>query len=455
MPPNSISRIRVTRVPGGEDGDVVAVEEPLEIRIGGVPVAVTMRTPGHDEELALGFCLAEGLSPLGARVPDDLAANTIDVEAPGADVGALQRNFYTSSSCGVCGKGALEAVAVEAARVESTLTAPASLVVCSRNDASRAGRVRGHRRLARNRPLLEPRRAALRSRGRRPAQRPRQGDRSRLPRRPAALVGCHPLRQRQALVRARAEGRGCGMPVARRRRRAVVARRRARRRSRDHVVRLRPRRLAQRLHDLGGSRSDGRLARRRASTRCRAPPKALARFGGETLAERAWRILGEAFDARLAVGKGDLELPFPVVVEPAEPQAPLVGVIAGLRAAATDTVVFLPVDCPLVTAALLRELGDRGAVTQTGPLPGAYSKRDLPELERRLASADWSLRGVNPRVPGSGPTFGREREHSPRSSQRSNEISPLSTTTSPDSVATSEPPVARDQLRRARDPVEG
>ncbi len=128
MPPNSISRVRVTRVPGGEDGDVVAVEEPLEIRIGGVPVAVTMRTPGHDEELALGFCLSEGLSPLGARVPDDLAVNAIEVEAPEADVGGLQRNFYTSSSCGVCGKGALEAVAVEAARVESDLTVPASLV---------------------------------------------------------------------------------------------------------------------------------------------------------------------------------------------------------------------------------------------------------------------------------------------------------------------------------------
>ena len=128
MPPNTVSRVRVMRVPGGEDGDVVAVEEPLEIRVGGVPVAVTMRTPGHDEELALGFCLSEGLSPLGAHVPDDLAANTVDVEAPDADIGGLQRSFYTSSSCGVCGKGALEAVAVEAARVESGLTVPASLV---------------------------------------------------------------------------------------------------------------------------------------------------------------------------------------------------------------------------------------------------------------------------------------------------------------------------------------
>ena len=60
--------------------------------------------------------------------------------------------------------------------------------------------------------------------------------------------------------------------------------------------------------------------------------------------------------------------------------------------------MFLPVDCPLVTPALLRELGDGRAVTQTGPLPGAYAKADLPELERRLAAGDYSLRGLNPRV---------------------------------------------------------
>ena len=127
-PPNSTARVRVQRVPGGEADDVVAVEEPLELRIGGIPIAVTMRTPGHDEELALGFCLSEGLRPVAARVPDDLAANTVDVDAPEADVGALQRSFYTSSSCGVCGKGALEAVAVEAPRVESDLRVEAALV---------------------------------------------------------------------------------------------------------------------------------------------------------------------------------------------------------------------------------------------------------------------------------------------------------------------------------------
>jgi FdhD protein len=126
--PNSTARVQVTRVPGAVVDDVVAVEEPLEIRIAGVPVAVTMRTPGNDEELALGFCLSEGLRPLDARVPDDLAANTVEVDAPGADIGRLQRSFYTSSSCGVCGKGALEAVAVEAPRVESDLHVDATLI---------------------------------------------------------------------------------------------------------------------------------------------------------------------------------------------------------------------------------------------------------------------------------------------------------------------------------------
>jgi FdhD protein len=71
-----------------------------------------MRTPGHDEELALGFCVTEGLHPGGARPTADLAANVVEVDAPGADLGRIQRSFYTSSSCGVCGKGALEEVAV-------------------------------------------------------------------------------------------------------------------------------------------------------------------------------------------------------------------------------------------------------------------------------------------------------------------------------------------------------
>src|SRR5246127_4636886 len=128
-PPYSATAVNVVRLPAGQiERDQVAVEAPLEIRINGLPVAVTMRTPGHDEELALGFCLSEGLQPSEARLPDDLAANTVDVDAPGFDAGRLQRSFYTSSSCGVCGKGALDAVAVEAPRVESELTLRLALV---------------------------------------------------------------------------------------------------------------------------------------------------------------------------------------------------------------------------------------------------------------------------------------------------------------------------------------
>jgi FdhD protein len=95
--------------------DEVAVEEPLEIRVDGAPLAVTMRTPGNDEELAAGFLYGEGLldGPPSFRPDPDLAANRVDVAGPLLrDPGA--RRFYTTSSCGVCGKGALEEVAVTA-----------------------------------------------------------------------------------------------------------------------------------------------------------------------------------------------------------------------------------------------------------------------------------------------------------------------------------------------------
>jgi FdhD protein len=129
-PPYSAAAVDVVRLPGGaSERDRVAVEEPLEIRIGGRPVAVTMRTPGNDEELAIGFCISEGLQPAGVRIPDDLAANTIEIDAPSFDAARLQRSFYTTSSCGVCGKGALEAIAVEAPVVKSTLRIPLDVVI--------------------------------------------------------------------------------------------------------------------------------------------------------------------------------------------------------------------------------------------------------------------------------------------------------------------------------------
>ena len=129
MPPYAAVSVETLRLPDGSPRlDTLAVEEPLEIRVGGRPIAVTMRTPGHEEELALGFCLSEGIPARSARTPDDLAANTVEVDAGGFDASSLARSFYTSSSCGVCGKGALEAVAVDAPRIASRLGVTWALV---------------------------------------------------------------------------------------------------------------------------------------------------------------------------------------------------------------------------------------------------------------------------------------------------------------------------------------
>ncbi len=100
--------------------DQVAIEEPLEIRVDGEPVAVTMRTPGHDEELALGFLHGEGLidGPRRAGPTANLAANIVEVEGP-LTRELIARRFYATSSCGVCGKGALEEVAVAAPELEA------------------------------------------------------------------------------------------------------------------------------------------------------------------------------------------------------------------------------------------------------------------------------------------------------------------------------------------------
>ncbi|MEA2497180.1 MAG: FdhD protein [Thermoleophilaceae bacterium] len=118
-----VARAWIERVRGGEAErveDELAIEEPLEIRVDGAPLVVTMRTPGEDEELAVGFLAGEGLiagrEDIDAVGPtDDLAANVVDVRTRAGlrrDPGT--RNFYTTSSCGVCGKGALESVRVEA-----------------------------------------------------------------------------------------------------------------------------------------------------------------------------------------------------------------------------------------------------------------------------------------------------------------------------------------------------
>jgi molybdenum cofactor guanylyltransferase len=126
-------------------------------------------------------------------------------------------------------------------------------------------------------------------------------------------------------------------------------------------------------------------------------PKALAVVDGETLAERAWRTLGEACDERIAVGKGDERLPFPVLADGVEERAAIHGLVAGLRAATTDVCVVVPVDMPYLTADALRALADAcldAAVPQTGPLPGAYRKSALPALE----SGELSIRSAIARI---------------------------------------------------------
>jgi FdhD protein len=97
--------------------DELAVEEPLEIRVDGKPIAVTMRTPGEDEELAAGFLAGEALIATPQDIEsvgptEDFAANVVEVTTRGGlkRDPAAERSFYLSSSCGVCGKGALEYV---------------------------------------------------------------------------------------------------------------------------------------------------------------------------------------------------------------------------------------------------------------------------------------------------------------------------------------------------------
>jgi molybdenum cofactor guanylyltransferase len=126
--------------------------------------------------------------------------------------------------------------------------------------------------------------------------------------------------------------------------------------------------------------------------------KALASFRGEALAVRAHRILTEAFETVVAVGKTDdaLPLPFPVYDDGSVERAAIVGLTAGLRLAGTELCVVVPTDMPLITAELLRSLAEAAegvdaAIVQTGPLPGAYKRSTLPVFERRIAAGELAL----------------------------------------------------------------
>lgn len=134
----SVSTARITRVEQGaeaEADDILVTEEPLEIRLGHGPMedrrevrlSVTMRTPGHDAELALGFLFTEGIitGPEQllrvehcANVKDEERGNVVRAELhPSVELNPAkwQRNFYTSSSCGVCGKTSIDAVRTQCA----------------------------------------------------------------------------------------------------------------------------------------------------------------------------------------------------------------------------------------------------------------------------------------------------------------------------------------------------
>ncbi len=137
------SAVRLLRfeegAPAGRRADVLAVEEPLEIRVEGRSLAVVMRTPGHDRELAAGFLLTEGviasagdLFDLTACVPSGTAkGNAIDaaLARPGSfDFARLSRNVFTSSSCGVCSKTTIDAVIQQRAPLDDDFQVRASVL---------------------------------------------------------------------------------------------------------------------------------------------------------------------------------------------------------------------------------------------------------------------------------------------------------------------------------------
>ena len=128
--------VEITQVTEWEDGrpriaqDALAGEEPLEIRVNGRPLTVTMRTPGHDLELSAGFLLTEGIVESVVqialmRMPEPEAgakSNVVEVELREStfDPEYLQRNFFAASSCGICGKASIEAIRRRGLRVPNS-----------------------------------------------------------------------------------------------------------------------------------------------------------------------------------------------------------------------------------------------------------------------------------------------------------------------------------------------
>ena len=287
---------------GGESTrrpDTLAVEEPLEIRVGGTPLAVTMRTPGHDVELAAGFLVSEGvisrgdefrsaihcggpgtgglLSPIGRGdllqsadgASEGNTYNVLDVSlAPGVAPPDpdLARSFYTTSSCGLCGKASIDAVetvsAYDVAADDVTMDA-ATVVGAARPAAGGADRVRQDRRAARAPRCSTPPPGSSSWRAR-TSDATTPSTRSigwAVLERPAAAARDGAAGVRPGELRTRAEGRHGRHPDAHRGVGTVVARGRTGRGIRAHARRIRPRSVDERL--LEGRPHHGRRARDR------------------------------------------------------------------------------------------------------------------------------------------------------------------------------------------------
>jgi FdhD protein len=146
MPSGPVERRRLLRVrdhEAREDDDWVVVEEPLEIRVGGEPLAILMRTPGEDVELAAGFALTEGVVRRGADLgtirhcddkaggPGEGGTNVVEIGlVPGVafDRDGLRRQLIASAACGICGRATLDALADRAGPNRSSMRVPRSLI---------------------------------------------------------------------------------------------------------------------------------------------------------------------------------------------------------------------------------------------------------------------------------------------------------------------------------------
>ena len=147
--------IDLTQVAEWSDGelrrvdDYLAAEEPLEIRLNGAPLTVTMRTPGHDLELAAGFLFTEGIVERGDQIQslefgqterEEAGGNIVEATVSGnaCDSERLQRNFFTASSCGICGKASIDAIRARGLRAPNPEFRLDADVLCTLPDKLRS-----------------------------------------------------------------------------------------------------------------------------------------------------------------------------------------------------------------------------------------------------------------------------------------------------------------------------